>query len=264
MTIFRPRQPDHSTGLIDVRGVTKTFHLNTGQKLIREHLTDRFRRRERSDRLYALKDISFHVEPRESVAIVGSNGAGKSTLLSLLAGVAEPDAGRIEVHGRVTTLLELGSGFHPDLTGEENVFLNAALLGLSEKKTREAFPQIVDFSGIGDFIRQPVRTYSTGMILRLAFSVAINADPEILLIDEVLAVGDAKFMEKCFQKIQDLLASGVTLLCVSHSPGAVFALCRRAIWLDHGEIVQDGEVHAVVEAYLDPAHQAGLQYKAVD
>jgi ABC-type polysaccharide/polyol phosphate transport system ATPase subunit len=258
MTIFRPRRQDHSTGIIDVRGVTKTFHLHTRQKLIREHLTDRFRRREPGHRLYALKNISFRIEPRESVAIVGSNGAGKSTLLSLLAGVAEPDAGRIEVHGRVTTLLELGSGFHPDLSGEENIFLNAALLGLSEKKTREVFPQIVDFSEIGHFISQPVRTYSTGMILRLAFSVAVNADPEILLIDEVLAVGDAQFTGKCFQKIQDLLALGVTLLCVSHSSAAVFALCRRAIWLDHGEIVQDGEVHEVVEAYLNSSAPARL------
>ena len=240
-----------ASSLINVQGVTKTFHLNTGQKLIREHLSDRFRRREPGNRLYALKNISFRIEPRESVAIVGSNGAGKSTLLSLLAGVAEPDSGRIEVNGRVTTLLELGSGFHPDLTGEENVFLNAALLGLSEKKAREAFPEIVEYSEIGHFICQPVRTYSSGMILRLAFSVAIHADPQILLIDEVLSVGDAKFTEKCYRKIQDLLEAGVTLLCVSHSPAAVFALCRRAIWLDHGEIARDGEVHEVVEAYLN-------------
>ena len=175
------------------------------------------------------------------MAIVGSNGAGKSTLLGLIAGVAEPDAGKIEVRGQVTTLLELGSGFHPDLTGEENVFLNAALLGLSEKKAREAFERIVDFSEIGAFIRQPVRTYSNGMILRLAFSVAVNAKPEILLMDEVLAVGDADLPKSVMGK-SGTVPSGVTLLCVSHSPLAVYALCQRALWLDHGELMRDGEV----------------------
>ena len=240
--------------LIDVQGVTKTFHLKAGQKLIREHLADYFRGGQRVNRLHALKNISFRVGRHESVAIVGSNGAGKSTLLGLIAGVAEPDAGKIEVRGQVTTLLELGSGFHPDLTGEENVFLNAALLGLSEKKAREAYGRILDFSEIGAFIRQPVRTYSNGMILRLAFSVAVNADPEILLIDEVLAVGDANFTEKCYRKIQELLQSGVTLLCVSHSPLAVYELCKRAIWLDHGELMRDGDVRQVMEAYLNSAH----------
>jgi ABC-type polysaccharide/polyol phosphate transport system ATPase subunit len=236
--------------LINVQGVTKTFHLNAGQKLIREHISDYFRR-QKSNRLYALKNITFHIEAQESVGIIGSNGAGKSTLLSLLAKVAEPDAGKIEVNGRVATLLELGSGFHPDLTGEENVFLNAALLGLNKKETEALFDQIVDFSEIGQFIHQTLRTYSNGMILRLAFSVAVHSDPEILLIDEVLAVGDAKFSEKCSRKVQELLKKGVTLLCVSHNSTAVLMLCSRAIWLEHGEIVLDGEAHKVVEAYLD-------------
>jgi lipopolysaccharide transport system ATP-binding protein len=184
------------------------------------------------------------------MAVVGSNGAGKSTLLSLVAGLSKPDVGSIAVNGRIAALLELGSGFHHDLTGAENITLNASLLGLSRKRTAQLFDQIVEFSGIGhEFIGEPIRTYSSGMVMRLAFSVAINMDPDLLLIDEVLAVGDAAFQEKCFQKIRDFRHSGKSLLCVSHSAGMVAELCDRAIWLDHGELVMGGAISEVMEAY---------------
>ena len=184
------------------------------------------------------------------MAIVGSNGAGKSTLLSLVAGLSKPDSGSIAVNGQIAALLELGSGFHPDLTGVENIRLNASLLGMTRRRTSELFDEIVEFSGIGpDFINEPLRTYSTGMGMRLAFSIAINMDPDVLLVDEVLAVGDAGFQSKCFQKIREFRDSGKSLLCVSHAIGAVGAFCDRAIWLDHGEIVMNGAISDVLEAY---------------
>jgi len=169
-------------------------------------------------------------------------------LLGLVAGVSQPDEGTVTVNGQVTALLELGSGFHLDLTGRENVRLNAALLGLSRRQTAEAFERIVDFSGIREFIDEPLRTYSTGMVMRLAFSVAIHKDPDILLIDEILAVGDAAFQAKCIEKVHEFRNAGKTLLCVSHS-NMIRQLCDRAIWLDHGELVLSGAIGDVLEAY---------------
>ena len=177
------------------------------------------------------------------------NGAGKSTLLSLVAGLAWPDEGKVEVNGRVAELLELGSGFHPDLTGAESVFLNAALLGFSRRRAREKFDEIVEFSGIRDFIDQPLRTYSAGMAMRLAFSVATNVDPDILLIDEVLAVGDEAFRTKCIDKILELKRAGRILICASHVMETLRDLCGRAIWLDHGSVVRYGPLAEVVAAY---------------
>jgi ABC-type polysaccharide/polyol phosphate transport system ATPase subunit len=215
--------------------------------LLRNHLS-RFFTRQKEDPFFALKHVSFAVEQGESLAVIGSNGAGKSTLLGLVAGIAQPDEGTVVVDGQVTALLELGSGFHPDLTGRENVKLNAALLGMSRRQTAAAFEHIVEFSGIREFIDEPLRTYSTGMVMRLAFSVAINRDPEILLIDEVLAVGDAAFQAKCIDKIHEFREVGKTLLCVSHTP-MIGKLCDRAIWLDHGELILSGAVTDVMEAY---------------
>jgi len=183
------------------------------------------------------------------VAIVGANGAGKSTLLSLAVGLAAPDEGSVTVSGRIAALLELGSGFHPELTGRENVFLNASLLGLTKKRTEEVFERVVEFSEIGDFIDEPLRTYSSGMMMRLAFSVAVNADPDFLIVDEVLAVGDQSFQAKCFEKIGELRNSGKSLLCVSHSPAVVQQLCERALWLDHGELMADGKTEEVLKMY---------------
>jgi ABC-type polysaccharide/polyol phosphate transport system ATPase subunit len=233
--------------VIEFHNVSKTFTRHAGQMLLRNHLT-RFFTRQKDDPFFALKRVSFSVEPGESLAVIGSNGAGKSTLLGLVAGISSPDEGTVVVNGPVTALLELGSGFHPDLTGRENVRLNAALLGLSRKQTAKAFESIVEFSGIREFIDEPLRTYSTGMVMRLAFSVAVNRDPEILLVDEILAVGDAAFQAKCIERIHAFRNAGKTLLFVSHS-NMVRQLCDRAIWLDHGELILSGTVGEVVEAY---------------
>jgi ABC-type polysaccharide/polyol phosphate transport system ATPase subunit len=185
--------------------------------------------------------------------VVGSNGAGKSTLLSLAAGLCPPDSGTVTVNGRVAALLQMGAGFHPDLTGLENVKLNAALLGLSAAKTAQAMDSILEFSGIGDFIGEPLRTYSSGMTMRLAFSVAVHVDPDILIIDEVLAVGDQAFQAKCMDKIMEFKRQGRTLLFVSHSTGVVQQFCERALWLEHGCLAMDGEAGEVVAAYEDGA-----------
>ena len=190
--------------LITCRGVSKTFyHRRSAKRLLRQYVTGWFRSGSRDeDTFYALRNVSFDVHEGESVGIVGANGAGKSTLLSVITGLAHPDEGSIEVNGRVAALLELGSGFHPDLTGRENVRMNAALLGFSRAKTDELFDAIVEFSGVGEFINDPLRTYSSGMTLRLAFSVAVNLDPEVLLIDEILAVGDQEFQGRCLERIR--------------------------------------------------------------
>jgi ABC-type polysaccharide/polyol phosphate transport system ATPase subunit len=233
--------------VIEFQNVSKKFARHPGQMLLRNHLT-RFFARQKDAPFFALKHVSFSVDRGESLAVIGSNGAGKSTLLGLVAGISQPDGGTVKVNGLLAALLELGSGFHPDLTGRENIRLNAALLGLSRRQTGEAFEGIVEFSGIREFIDEPLRTYSTGMVMRLAFSVAINRDPEILLIDEVLAVGDVAFQTKCIDKVHEFRNAGKTLLCVSHS-NLIRQLCDRAIWLDHGELILSGTVGDVMEAY---------------
>ena len=233
---------------IQFQSVSKSFHRHTERKLLRHSLVNLLRGHHR-ERFCALKNISFELEEGSGLAVIGSNGAGKSTLLGLVAGLATPDEGSVTVNGRIAALLELGAGFHPDLTGAENVRVNASLIGLSRRRTAELFDQIVDFAGIEDFIGEPLRTYSTGMIMRLAFSVAINMDPEILIIDEVLAVGDQAFQAKCFERIHRFRQAGKTLLCVSHATGMVQELCDRAIWLDHGELVMSGRIRDVIEAY---------------
>lgn len=235
-------------GAIELSHVSKWFFRHSGRQLLRTHV-ERLFRRAHKEPFYALKDVSFAINPGESVALIGTNGAGKSTLLSMVAGLAEPDQGSIRVEGRVGALLQLGAGFHTDLTGAENVYLNAALLGLSHNRTAELFDSIVDFSGVAEFIQEPLRTYSSGMVMRLAFAVAVHLDPELLIIDEVLAVGDHAFQAKCAEKIHELKNNGTTLLCVSHATGSVQTLCSRALWLDHGELVMDGPVSEVVDAY---------------
>jgi ABC-type polysaccharide/polyol phosphate transport system ATPase subunit len=236
--------------LIQVSNVSKVFRRHTGRKLLREQIGDLFRRRREEDVFHALKNVSFRVAEGESVALIGENGAGKSTMLSLVTGLAKPDEGTVKVTGRVAALLELGSGFHPDLTGEENVFMNAALLGFAERQAKARFNSIVEFSEIGEFISEPIRTYSSGMVLRLAFAVAVHVDPAILVVDEVLGVGDAHFQEKCTKKIAELRSQGITMLSVSHSPKMVLDFCDRAIWLHHGELVRDGAAEPVLQEYL--------------
>jgi len=235
-------------GAIQFQHVSKIFHRHTGPKLIRHHFRDWFRRDEEHD-FYALKNVSFHISPGENVAVVGANGAGKSTLLSLVCGLGAPEKGTVEVNGNIAAMLELGSGFHYDLTGLENIYLNASLLGFSRARTNQLLDSILEFSGIGEFINEPLRTYSSGMILRLAFSISVNLDPEILIIDEVLAVGDQAFQEKCVEKILEFRQSRKTLLCVSHSAAILLQLCDRALWLDHGELMMDGKAADVLQAY---------------
>ncbi len=234
--------------LIRFEQVSKSFLRSSSRMLLRSMLVERFRNNGKSQ-FYALKNVSFTIHEGETVGVIGRNGAGKSTLLSLVAGISYPDAGKVTVQGRVAALLELGSGFHPDLTGVENVFLNASLLGLSRAKTTEKFEQIREFADIGDFIYEPLRTYSSGMIMRLAFSVAIHVDPAFLIIDEVLAVGDVAFQAKCYEKIMQFKNSGKGLLIVSHAGKTVQQLCDRAIWLDHGTLMMDGPTEEVVAAY---------------
>src|ERR1700680_1065156 len=234
--------------LIEFQNVSKCFQHSGGGELLPTHIAGGFWGA-RQDPFYALKNVSFRLEEGESLAIVGANGAGKSTLLSLAAGLAAPDGGRVQGKGRGGALLELGSGFHPDLTGAENLVLNAALLGLNRRKTRDLFDRIVEFSGIGDFIDEPLRTYSSGMIMRLAFSIAIQSDPDILLIDEILAVGDAGFQEKCKEAMAAFRRAGKSFLFVSHSAAAVRETCQRALWSDNGSVMMDGGVWPVSEAY---------------
>lgn len=236
--------------LIEVSNVTKTFRRNTGRKLLREQAASLFRGRREEDTFYALRNVSFSVAEGESVALVGENGAGKSTMLSLVTGLVSPDEGTVAVNGRVAALLQLGSGFHPDLTGEENVFMNAALLGFSERRAKERFPEIAEFAEIGEFMNEPIRTYSSGMVVRLAFAIAVHVDPAILIVDEVLSVGDAHFQEKCTKKIIELRKQGITMLSVSHSPSMVLDFCDRAIWLHHGELIRDGGAAPVLHDYL--------------
>jgi len=244
--------------LIEFDNVSKWFPHSTGRQLLRTHI-ERWFRRVHHERFCALRNFSFHLEDGESLAIVGSNGAGKSTLLSLAAGLTLPDEGKVRVNGRIAALLELGSGFHWDLTGAENLVLNAALLGLSKRKTNELFDRIVDFSGIGDFIDDPLRTYSSGMIMRLAFSVAIQCEPDILLIDEVLAVGDSAFQEKSRDALVSFRRAGKSMLFVSHSAAAVRAMCDRALWIDHGSLMMEGRPGEVLDAYQGRAvMQQGL------
>jgi len=234
--------------VIEFHNVSKGFRRRSGRALLRTHLSRWFQRGD-PERFLALRNVSFKLDHGEGLAVFGANGAGKSTLLSLVAGLAPPDEGHVIVNGQIAALFELGSGFHSDLTGVENIRLNASLLGLRRARVRALFDQIVEFSGIGDFVEEPLRTYSSGMLMRLAFSVAIHLDPEVLVVDEVLAVGDAAFQQKCFDKILEFRKAGKTLLCVSHAVGMVQQFCDRALWLDHGELLMDGKIGQVFDAY---------------
>ena len=197
-----------------------------------------------------LKDINLEIKKGETVALIGVNGSGKSTLLKLMTKIIYPNKGTLKTYGKLTSLLELGAGFHPDFTGRENIYFNAAIFGLTKQEIDARLQSIIDFSELGDFIDSPVRTYSSGMYMRLAFSVAINVDAEILLIDEILAVGDQHFQEKCFAKLEELAKSNMTIVIVSHSLGSIRKLCNRAIWINNGEVAMDGESNKVIDVYL--------------
>lgn len=218
------------------------------QRLVRRQPARYFRE------FWALKDVSFEVKKGETVGIIGRNGAGKSTLLQLICGTLNPTYGSVEVNGRVAALLELGSGFNPEFTGRENVYMNASLLGLSREETDERFEEIVEFADIGDFIDQPIKMYSSGMVLRLAFAVIAHVDADILIVDEALAVGDAFFVQKCMRFLRDFIKKG-TLLFVSHDTPAVVNLCTRAILLSHGRIEMEGDPKDVAEYYLEELYR---------
>lgn len=197
-----------------------------------------------------LKNINLNIKKGETVALIGVNGSGKSTLLKLMTKIIYPSEGSIEVNGKLTSLLELGAGFHPDFTGRENIYFNASIFGLTASQIDKRVSDIIEFSELGDYIDTPVRTYSSGMYMRLAFSVAINVDAEILLIDEILAVGDQHFQDKCFEKMRELKDSGKTIVIVSHSLNSIKQLCDRAVWIYNGEIRMDGKTSEVCDEYL--------------
>ena len=232
---------------VDVHHLSKNYPLSPSQFGRLRHL---FGSGEPRAGLWALRDVSFSVARGEAFGIIGANGSGKSTLLQIVAGILRPTSGSVDVHGRLSALLELGSGFSPEFTGRDNVYLNASLLGLSREETDARFAAIERFAGIGDFIDQPIRTYSTGMVLRLAFAVSAHVDPEILIVDEALAVCDIAFRQRCMRKIHELRAQGVTILFVSHETSDVKALCERCLWLDRGVPRELGEADDVVAAYL--------------
>jgi lipopolysaccharide transport system ATP-binding protein len=241
-----------SLGEIRVDHVSKLypqyFKLTAGFKSFLFHLPSALESM-RHAHFEALHDVSFSVAPGESLGIVGHNGAGKSTVLGLLAGVVWPSEGKVTMEGRIAPVLELGAGFHPDLSGEENVILNAVILGLTRHEAQERLGDIVAFSELGDFIDQPIRTYSSGMLVRLGFSVAVHTNPDILLIDEVLAVGDSDFQRKSRERILDLRRQGVSMVLVSHAMVTVRTLCDNAIWIEHGRVQASGTAGEVVDAY---------------
>lgn len=234
--------------MIKVQNVSKVFRQKRDRRLLREQVRD-IVKRPGGEGFYALNDVTFSVEKGESMAVVGANGAGKSTLLAVVCGLARPEEGTVKVDGSIAALLELAAGFHPDLTGRENLMLYAAVLGMSRREALDRFQSIVDFAELNEFIDQPLRTYSSGMAMRLAFSTAVQRDPNVLIIDEILGVGDAAFQTKCRQKLDEFRANGKTLLFVSHSPEAVKSLCDRAIWLHHGRLVMDASAGETAAAY---------------
>ena len=233
---------------IDVRNLSKRFSMYTSPaKRLTEILFPFGRKNGRE--VWALKDISFTVTRGQTVGIIGRNGSGKSTLLQILCGILRPTTGEVAVNGRISALLELGAGFHPEFTGKDNVYMNGALMGLSHKEMDMHFQQIADFAEIGDFIEQPVRTYSSGMFVRLAFACAVNIVPDILIVDEALGVGDAYFQQKCERKIREFRENGGSMLLVSHQMASVKALCDSAILLDKGVIIESGDPAQVVDRY---------------
>ena len=234
---------------------SRYLHLTRGLKQTLFHLPEVLRSM-RAQRFTAVDSVSLDVDQGEMIGVIGPNGAGKSTMLALIAGVLQPDVGNIEVRGRVAPLLELGAGFHPDLTGRENIVLNGVLLGLRRAEVAARLGPITAFSEIGPFLDQPVRTYSSGMVARLGFSVAAHLDPEILLIDEILAVGDQHFQMKCREKIAEFRERGTTIVFVSHSLDDVRRLCDRVIWLDGGRIREQGEPQRIIDAYVSAALDA--------
>ena len=235
------------TTAIEVKGIDKQFVLRHSRSIKEAFVwLIKGRKGELSEKFHALKGVDLEVKQGETVALLGFNGSGKSTLLKHISGVMIPDSGTVRTRGRVAGLIEVGAGFHHDLSGRDNVYLNGAILGMTEDQINERFQSIVDFAEIGQFIDTEVKFYSSGMYLRLAFSVAVHTDPEVFLVDEILAVGDEPFQKKCIAKIQELAAEGKTLVVVSHDLDLVSRICDRGVLLDHGEVRFDGDIHEAV------------------
>ena len=234
---------------IEVKNMTKQFDVYFDKaNTLKEKLL--FWKRGNKEVRTVLKDINIDIKKGETVALIGTNGSGKSTLLKLMTKIIYPTTGTVSTKGKLTSLLELGAGFHPDFSGRENIYFNASIFGLSKKEIDRRLDDIIAFSELEEFIDNPVRTYSSGMYMRLAFSVAINVDADILLIDEILAVGDQHFQDKCFKKLEDLRDSNKTIVIVTHSLDSVKKLCNRAIWIKDGIVEEDGDTKMVVEKYL--------------
>lgn len=242
--------------VIQFQNVSKKFTLKHQKaKSFQEIFVNLFRFKQKktvpSESIQVLNNVSFKIDKGEAVAFIGPNGTGKSTTLKLISGILLPDEGTVVINGRIGALLELGAGFHPDLTGRENIYLNAAVLGLSKQQIDARLSEIIDFSELNHFIDVPVKHYSSGMFMRLGFSIAVHTDPDILLVDEVLAVGDASFQRKCLEKILELKRQGVTIILVSHHMADVRRVCERAIWMEKGKIVEDGASENVIRNYLE-------------
>ena len=242
-------QQKNSNYAIKVENVFKQFKILYDKPYtLKERLV--FWKNKKSETHQVLKNISLNIKKGESVALIGVNGSGKSTLLKLMTKIIYPTSGNIQINGKLTSLLELGAGFHPDFTGRENIYFNASIFGLTAREIDNRVRDIISFSELGDLIDSPVRTYSSGQYMRLAFSIAINVDAEILLIDEILAVGDQHFQDKCFDKLMELKNSGKTIVIVSHSLDSIKNFCDRAVWINNGEIAMDGKTETVIEEYL--------------
>ena len=234
---------------IVVKNMTKKFKVYYDKpNTLKERLV--FWTRNKADYRVVLDDINLTIKKGETVALIGVNGSGKSTLLKLMTKIIYPNKGTVKTYGKLTSLLELGAGFHDDFTGRENIYFNASIFGLTRKEIDQKIDEIIAFSELEDFIDNPIRTYSSGMYMRLAFSVAINVDADILLIDEILAVGDQHFQDKCFDKLEELKKSGKTIVIVSHSSESIKRLCDRAIWIQNGKIEADGKTSSVLDEYL--------------
>lgn len=256
---------DEIQPVIRLKNVSKRFTYSRDQpQSVLESAISVFQRKGRKEKrdLWAVQDLSFDVYPGQSLGIIGRNGSGKSTVLKLIARILRPTKGQVMVAGRVSALLELGAGFHTDLTGRENIALNASVLGLTQKDVEENFDSIAEFSELGEFIDMPVKHYSSGMYMRLGFSVAIHVDPDILIIDEILAVGDQSFQTKCIDRIHELKRQGVTIILISHNLDIIRRICSRVIWLEHGRMRASGLTEDVADAYKDYADQSVSQQLA--
>ena len=235
---------------IQIKNVYKSFNVYYDRaNTLKERLLF-LGKRNKKEKREILKNININIKKGETVALIGVNGSGKSTLLKLMTKIIYPNKGSIITNGKLTSLLELGAGFHPDFSGRENIYFNASIFGLTKKEIDKRLNQIIEFSELESFIDNPVRTYSSGMYMRLAFSVAINVDADILLIDEILSVGDQHFQEKCFNKMRELKREGKTMVFVTHSLGAARDLCDRAIWLYEGKVKMDGDTNKVIDEYI--------------